>query len=118
MAALMLLGLMLMGGAAVALVEAAEPPMTFCVATGRLGGGLVIDGRDSVLQDAGDPGPDACDAASRHPHMLTVGLDCEVRDPSGQRVGSMPPNRTDGTCGLAGDDPANHELAAASFVPA
>src|SRR3954471_24982677 len=50
------------------------------------------------LQDRDHAGPDRCDGTRTSRHVLTLGLDCKVRDQSGV-VAIVPPNRHDGTCG-------------------
>lgn len=58
-----------------------------------------IDGHDVFLQDSGPPGPDGCDGKETVRTNRVLGLDCKVREPDGDAVAELEPNRPDGTCG-------------------
>jgi len=67
-----------------------------------------VNGQTVVLQDQGKPGRhEENDMPCSHDFEATngvagfnmLGFDCKLRDAAGVVVGSMAPNRTDGTCG-------------------
>ncbi len=93
--------LVITGGAWFAYAATAEPETRFCT----LGLAFVqIDGETVVFQDQGSPGLDGCDDDATSRHDRTLGLDCKVRDPDGEVLRELEPNRDDGTCGLYGPD--------------
>ena len=53
-------------------------------------------------QDGGAPGPGRCDGDDHGYWGVTLGFDCKVRDQMGGVIGTVPPNRADGTCGIPG----------------
>jgi hypothetical protein len=66
-----------------------------------------VDGQTVVLQDQGKPGRHKEDNPCSGDYESTngvagfnmLGFDCKLRDASGRVVGSLNPNRADGTCG-------------------
>jgi hypothetical protein len=65
---------------------------------------FVIDGQEVLPQDQSKPGRDGCDSDDTLPRAKVLGFDCRIREPDGDVVAKLVPNRSDGTCGLPGSD--------------
>lgn len=60
-----------------------------------------IEGRMVAPQDQTGPGEDErCDFDQTEPAYAVLGFDCKVREPDGEVIVEVVPNRSDGTCGL------------------
>jgi hypothetical protein len=87
----------LVGAVSVRMSQPGEPK--FCT----LGLAIVtIDGHEVQFQDQAKPGRDGCDLDQTQPLARVLGFDCRIREPDGQVVVELVPNRSDGTCGLPG----------------
>ena len=90
------------GGAVVFRVhDANQPHKVMLCLTGAVV--VEVDGREVLLEDQGEPGPDHCDV-DRVPRRgngwrFVLGFDCRIRDAAGRVVGTRAPNRPDHTCG-------------------
>ena len=69
----------------------------FCKASLHI---MVIDGHEVVPQDQGDPGLDGCDLPDHGGYARVLGLDCKIRDESGEVVGTAESDRADRTSGV------------------
>jgi hypothetical protein len=87
--------LIAVGAAFVWTLDRRAPRERFCTT------GLAITEVDGVtysLEDQAQAGPDDCNLVG-----AGIGFDCKVRR-DGRVVGSLRPNRSDGTCGQPGPD--------------
>jgi len=89
------------GGGAVAfrVHDANQPHRVMLCAAGAVV--IEVDGRQVLLEDQGEPGPDHCDAARvpRPGGQPVLGFDCRIRDVGGRVIETRAPNRPDHTCG-------------------
>lgn len=74
----------------------------FCKASLAL---VEIDGRMVAPQDQTGPDEDeGCDFDQTERAYVVLGFDCKVREPDGEVIVEVVPNRSDGTCGLPSTD--------------